>query len=92
MSRRPDQHLSPRGRRHPIRPDLNLTLIATQVGCSPSHLSDILSGRRRVTPKMAPKLAKALNLPEARVADTLAAWAAQAAFAERRAVSTRRVR
>lgn len=86
MSRRPDQHQSPRGRRHAIRPDLNLSQIALQVGCSASHLSDILSGRRRVTPKMASKLAKALNLPEARVADTVASWAAQAAFAERRRV------
>lgn len=84
MSRRPDQHQSPRGRRHPIRPDLNMARIAIQIGCSASHLSDILSGRRRVTPEMAPKLAVALNVPLSRVADTVASWAAQAAFAERR--------
>ena len=61
-----------------------MTQIAIQVGCSPSHLSDIFSGRRRVTPKMAPKLARALNLPPAKVQDSITAWAAQAAFAQRR--------
>lgn len=84
MSRRPDQHQSPRGRRHPIRPDLNLQGVADQVGCSPSHLSDLLSGRRRVTPKMLPKLARALGVPELRLAATLESWAAQASFVARR--------
>ena len=84
MSRRPDQHTSPRGRRHPLRPDLDMALLASKLGCSAGHLSDILSGRRRVTPKMAPKLAQALNLPLVRVADTIASWAAQAAFVNRR--------
>jgi transcriptional regulator with XRE-family HTH domain len=93
MSRRPDQHASPRGRRHPLRPDLDMASIARAVGCSPSHLSDILRGRRRVTPKLAPRLARALNLPVERVVDTIAAWAAQTEFAEtRRALAARRLR
>lgn len=83
MSRRPDQHSSPRGRRHPLRPDLDMTGIAKRVGCSPSHLSDMLHGRRRVTEKMAPKLAQALGLPLARVQDTITAWAAQVAWTAR---------
>lgn len=84
MSRRSDQHTSPRGRRHPLRPDLDMASIAKRIGCSPSHLSDVLRGRRRLTEAMAVKLAPALGLPVARVADTVAAWAAQVAFSEAR--------
>ena len=84
MSRRPDQHTSPRGRRHPLRPDLDMASIAKRVGCSPSHLSDVLRGRRRLTEAMAIKLAPALGVPEAKLVDTVAAWAAQVAFTERR--------
>lgn len=67
-----------------MRPDLNLASIALRVGCSPQHLSDILRGRRRITPKLAPRLAQALNLPQARIVETIASWAAQAEFTERR--------
>ena len=86
MSRRADQHTSPRGRRHPLRPDLDMALIAKRIGCSPSHLSDVLRGRRRLTEAMAVKLAPALGIPQARVVDTVQAWAAQTAFSERRRV------
>lgn len=86
MSRRSDQHTSPRGRRHPLRPDLDMTLIAKRIGCSPSHLSDVLRGRRRLTEALALKLAPALGIPVARMADTVAAWAAQTAFSEARRV------
>lgn len=57
--------------------------IAIRIGCSPSHLSDVLRGRRRLTEGMAKKLAPALGVPEARVADTVQAWAAQTAFTEK---------
>lgn len=84
MSRRPDRHASPRGRRHPLRPDLDMAQIAKRVGCSPSHLSDVLRGRRRLTEALAHKLAPELGIPEVKLSDTLASWAAQTAFAERR--------
>lgn len=84
MSRRPDRHSSPRGRRHPLRPDLDMAQIAHRVGCSPSHLSDVLRGRRRLTEALARKLAPELGIPEIKLADTVAAWAAQVAFTESR--------
>lgn len=80
MSRRVDQHTSPRGRRYTLRPDLDMTQIARRIGCSPSHLSDVLHGRRRLTKPLAEKLAPVLGIPEARLADTVAAWAVQTTF------------
>lgn len=83
MSRRSDQHTSPRGRRHPLRPDLDMTSIAKRIGCSPSHLSDVLRGRRRLTEALAKRLAPALGIPEAKLTATIQGWAAQTAFTKK---------
>ena len=84
MSRRPDQHGNPRGRRYPMRPDINMAQLASHLGCSPGHLSDILHGRRRLTEALQPKLANALGIPVERVAATIQSWAAQVTFTKLR--------
>ena len=83
MSRR-DQHASPRGRRWAIRPDLNLTQLATRLGCSLSHLSEVLNGRKGLSAGLANKLALELGVPPLKLPDMLKSWAAQAAVLERR--------
>lgn len=48
-----------------IRTDRTVTLVslAAEVGCNPTHLTNVEAGRREASPKLIRALAKALHVP-----------------------------